>query len=213
MPKRIAVYVYEGISLFHVSVPSAIFSDAYQGNSPFSMTFCNEAPGAIRTSNGMEIAAAIDCCLNLLKEWEGAKAANHISRMMVSAPQRSGGQKQFLSRPVISTSSDDRLNAFVDKVLSDLSVPYTLEDAAKHCLMSKRTFTRHFHRHFSIGFVHWLKQARLNYSQELLEATPLSITHIAEKSGFNTEQNFRKQFKLTFSVSPMAWRKVFQEGR
>ena len=55
MPKRIAVYVYEGISLFHVSVPSAIFSDAYQGNSPFSMTFCNEAPGAIRTSNRMEI--------------------------------------------------------------------------------------------------------------------------------------------------------------
>ena len=312
---NIAVYIYEGISLFHISVPSAIFSDAFANEgSPFTVKFCADTPGAISTSCGISVnitctlkalavadilifpswdpqripneellniirgandsgkiivglclgayllayagildnkqatthwaygnklkqlfpkviyredplyiiqdniitsagtAAAIDCCLNILKNLKGVKVANRISRVMVSAPQRSGGQKQFISRPVLSTSSDQRINQLVTKILGDLSVSYSLSDAAEKCYMSKRSFSRHFQLNFSLSFLEWLKQSRLHYSQELLESTTLTITQVSENSGFRTEQNFRKQFKLMFNISPKDWRKLFNNN-
>ena len=51
--------------------------------------------GDILTSAGT--AAAIDCCLHLLRSDHGAEIANRIARRMVVAPQRDGGQAQYLS--------------------------------------------------------------------------------------------------------------------
>jgi transcriptional regulator GlxA family with amidase domain len=166
--------------------------------------------GNILTSAGS--AAAIDCCLNLLRETQGSKVANHIGRVMVSAPQRSGGQKQFIAKPVLSNGSDQRINSFIENALNNLTDDHTLNSAAKHCLMSTRSFSRHFKMNFSMSFVEWLIHARLTHSQELLETSTLSITQIAEQSGFKSEQTFRKQFKASYSSPPKEWRKLFNSS-
>jgi len=163
--------------------------------------------GNIITSAGT--AAAIDCCLYLLKELQGSKIANYVGRMMVAAPQRHGGQKQFIAKPVLVNSQDQRINELIDKILTTLTVNYTLHDAAAQCFMSTRSFSRRFKQYFSMSFIEWLTHARLTHSQHLLASTRLSISQIAEQSGFNTEQNFRKQFKLHYRVLPRDWRNSF----
>ncbi|MCP3935068.1 MAG: AraC family transcriptional regulator, partial [Actinomycetia bacterium] len=59
---------------------------------------------SIVTSAGS--AAAIDCCLHLVRRDHGAETAATIARSMVTAPHRSGAQSQFASAPPIPQGGD-----------------------------------------------------------------------------------------------------------
>lgn len=155
-------------------------------------------------------AAAIDCCLYIVKHFYGIKKANRIARMMVSSPERSGGQNQYIEQPSIERASDERLTQLIDYVQTNLTEDYSIEWAASYCAMSIRSFSRYFKANQGISFKLWLNNLRLNRSQELLESTPLSITRISEQAGFSSEQIFRKHFKQRFDTTPNAWRNLFR---
>ena len=57
--------------------------------------------GNIITSAGT--AAGLDACLHLLRQELGSELTNRIARRMVVAPQRDGGQAQFIASPIRST--------------------------------------------------------------------------------------------------------------
>ena len=164
--------------------------------------------GNVITSAGS--AAAIDCCLHIVKQYYGVKVANKIARVMVSSPERSGGQNQFIENPIIERPSDERIAKLIDLVLENMADNYTLEKVAKHCMMSTRNFSRHFKSANGISFNAWLINARLNYSLELLESTNLSISVISHKAGFSSEQVYRKHFIKKYDTSPKAWQKIFK---
>lgn len=53
---NVAIVAFEGISLFHLSVPIAIFKDAKPDEkSRFNVQVCAENLGSLTTSNGMTI--------------------------------------------------------------------------------------------------------------------------------------------------------------
>src|SRR6185503_14491772 len=54
--------------------------------------------GRILTSAGS--AAGIDLCLHVVRRDHGARVANEVARRLVVAPQRDGGQSQFVPLPV-----------------------------------------------------------------------------------------------------------------
>jgi transcriptional regulator GlxA family with amidase domain len=162
----------------------------------------------ILTSAGS--AASIDCCLHIVKQFYGAKIANKIARMMVSSPERSGGQRQYIEHPTLERPKDERIAKLLDHVVANINANYTLAYAADYCVMSIRSFSRNFKSSNGISFTAWLVNTRLNHSLELLESTDLPITHIAEQSGFHSEQVFRKHFKHHFDTSPLAWRNMFR---
>ncbi|WP_375236854.1 GlxA family transcriptional regulator, partial [Microbacterium schleiferi] len=54
--------------------------------------------GRIITSAGT--AAGLDASLHLMRQELGAEATNRIARRMVVAPQRDGGQAQFIDKPL-----------------------------------------------------------------------------------------------------------------
>ena len=312
---KIAIFAFKDISMFHLSVPIAIFQDAFAGSdSGFDVQVCSYSATEIKTSNGTALnvqhgiellvkadvlifpswntkelpskhlldivhaayrhkkvivglclgayvlahaglldnkeatthwasgddftkrfpqvkycadplyiqqdnlltsagsAAALDCCLFLLKNLSNSEVANHIARIMVSAPQRSGGQKQYISQPILTTASDMRINKLVEKVLSSPAETVTLVNAATYCAMSARSFSRHFKRHFSMSFSQWLLSVRLKMAQDMLLQSNLSITQIALDCGFSSEQNLRKHFHNSFSTSPAKWRELFATG-
>lgn len=157
-------------------------------------------------------AAAIDCCLFIVKHFYGIKIANKIARIMVSSPERAGGQHQYIENPTIEKPNDKRIAKLLESILRDIAKPVTLEQAANNCLMSVRSFSRHFKASNGISFTAWLVNTRLNYSLELLESTSLSITEVSTKSGFSSEQIFRKHFKSRFDSSPKVWRGMFNKG-
>ena len=155
-------------------------------------------------------AAAIDCCLYIVKHFYGVKIANKIARMMVSSPERSGGQNQYIEAPTLEKPSDDRIANLIEHVLTNIADHYTLESAADYCMMSVRSFSRNFTAANGISFTLWLINARLHYSLELLEASALPITQVAEQAGFSSEQIFRKHFKQRYDTTPKAWRALFR---
>ncbi len=155
-------------------------------------------------------AAAVDCCLHIVKHFYGSKLANSIARVMVSSPERSGGQSQYIEHPTLERSSDERIAKLTDLILENITEHYTLSYAAKYCMMSVRSFSRNFRSTNGISFNSWLIIARLHYSQELLESTNLTIYQVAEKAGFSSEQVFRKHFLQTYGTTPKAWQKMFK---
>lgn len=56
-PVRVAVLAFEGVSLFHLSVPSIVFgADRVPGGlPPYKVLYCAPEPGRVRTDQGMEI--------------------------------------------------------------------------------------------------------------------------------------------------------------
>jgi transcriptional regulator GlxA family with amidase domain len=312
--KEIAIVAFEGISLFHLSVPIAIFKDAIPAQQKlFNIKVCADKTGTLQTADGLNItvahnteiikqagivifpswqpdnppskqltelinqaadsnklivglclgayalayagllddkratshwkyaddfskkfpkvlfetnplfiaehniitsagsAAAIDCCLYLVKQYYGVKVANQIARMMVSSPQRSSGQNQYIEQPILERPSDERMAKLIDHILADITNDYRLKDAAAYCSMSIRSFSRHFKSCYGVSFMPWLINARLNVSLELLESTNLPIAQISEQSGFSSEQIFRKHFKLRFDSTPNSWRCSFKK--
>jgi len=164
--------------------------------------------GNIITSAGS--AAAIDCCLYIVKHFYGVKVANQIARVMVSSPERSGGQNQYIEQPTIEKASDERLANLIEHIKSNLTDDYPIEWVASYCAMSSRNFSRCFKANQGSSFKSWLNNMRLNRSQELLESTALSITKVSEQAGFCSEQIFRKHFKQRFDTTPKAWRNLFR---
>lgn len=155
-------------------------------------------------------AAAIDCCLYIVKKYYGVKIANKIARVMVSSPERSGGQNQYIETPLLERPRDERIAKLIDLILANITNNYTLESAADYCLMSVRNFSRQFKAANGITFTAWLVNTRLNYSLEILESTDLSITQVSSQAGFSSEQIFRKHFKQRYDTTPKAWRTMFR---
>lgn len=154
-------------------------------------------------------AAALDCCLDIVRQNQGYEAANRLARLMVVAPHRSGGQAQFIELPVPERISDKKLAELLDEIRSDLAAPYSIDLLAGRMAMSRSTFTRHFQALTGRSVGQWLLEQRLYYCQQLLEKTKLNIEQVAERAGFNSVVTLRHHFRQQFKVSPSDWRKTF----
>lgn len=162
--------------------------------------------GDVLTSAGN--AAGIDVLLHLIRTDLGPQIANQVARGCVVAPMRSGGQAQFIERPV-PQRLDGGLAPVRDWATTHLAEPITLEAAAKQAAMSVRTFTRRFREETAQTFGQWLTGARIEAARELLEATDLSVESIAGRCGFGTSAAFRAQFRAGTGLAPAAYRSTF----
>ena len=155
-------------------------------------------------------AAAIDCCLCIIRERYGSAVANRIARRMVVPPYREGGQSQFIEYPVPHSTADERINELLDYLRHAIGQTHDLDSLASRVSMSRRTLTRHFMHATGQSITQWLLQERLRLAQSHLEATSLSIEQIAAAVGFNSPITFRQHFKARFGVAPQEWRRHFQ---
>lgn len=164
--------------------------------------------GRLLTSAGT--AAAIDCCLHLLRQQLGAKIANGVARRLVVPPHRQGGQAQFIEQPVAPSASDARLSGLLDWVRAHLDQNHTLDSLAARALMTRRTFTRHFRQLTGTTVGAWLLAERLALAQRLLESSSHAVDAISTMAGFGSPVSLRHHFRANFGISPAAWRKMFK---
>ncbi|VVN82732.1 GlxA family transcriptional regulator [Pseudomonas fluorescens] len=317
-PVRVAVLAFEGVSLFHLSVPGIVFgvAPAPSGLPPYEVRYCAPTPGRVRCDQGMEIevpggldamedadlvivpawnhpenvapavlsnalrkahargaqvvglclgafvlgdaglldgrratthwacrdlfakrfplanflpdvlyvddanvitsagtVAAIDCCLNLVRQRHGADVANRVARLLVTPPHRQGGQAQYIEQPVPALPSENRLPGVLEWAREHLSEPLSLDVLADIARMSRRTFTRRFREATGTTFVKWLAAERIARAQQLLETTDLSIERVASEVGFGTALSLRQHFASQLHTSPSAYRRLFCEGQ
>ncbi|MGY0216217.1 GlxA family transcriptional regulator [Endozoicomonadaceae bacterium StTr2] len=158
-------------------------------------------------------AASLDCCLHIVRRYYGSEFANKLARRMVTAPFRSGGQRQYIPALVnVKLSAENSLGRIIEDVEENLTRHHSLDDVARRCAMSTRTFSRQFKSAYGCTFNKWLLNQRLLLSQRLLETTQSSVSRVAELAGFGSESVFCKHFRAAFHVSPTQWRTSFKHS-
>lgn len=317
-PIRVAVLAFEGVSLFHLSVPGMVFGvePAPSGLPPYEVRYCAPTPGRIRSDQGVEIevpdglelmakadivvvpawnhpehvapitltdalqqakargaqvvglclgafvlgdaglldgrratthwacrelfaqrfpkadfhpdvlyvddgdvitsagtVAAIDCCLNLVRQRHGADVANRVARLLVTPPHRQGGQAQYIEQPVPILPSESRLPGVLQWAREHLSEPLSLDVLADIARMSRRTFTRRFREATGMTVVKWLAFERIARAQQLLETTDMPIERVAAEVGFGTALSLRQYFSNQVHTSPSSYRRAFRDAR
>ncbi|MDF1504552.1 helix-turn-helix domain-containing protein [Roseisolibacter sp. H3M3-2] len=165
--------------------------------------------GRVLTSAG--IASGIDLCLHVVRRDHGAAVANAVARRLVVAPHRSGGQAQFVPRPVAAPRGG-RLEGTRAWLLARLGEPVTVARMAAHADMPLRTFARRFREETGAPPLHWLLRQRLLAAQQLLEETDLSAGRVAERCGIGSAVSLRAHFRRELGTSPLAYRRAFRAG-
>ncbi len=157
-------------------------------------------------------AAAIDCCLHLVRRDHGADVANRLARRLVIAPHRSGDQSQYVERPVPPSAAPDAIGTTLTWARQHLGHPIAVDDLAARAHLSRRGFTRHFRASTGTSPHQWLLNERLALAQSLLETTDLSIELVAEQSGVGSAATLRQHFRRKFSTTPQIYRRAFSRG-
>lgn len=162
--------------------------------------------GDVLTSAG--VAAALDCCLHLLRTDRGAAAATEVARSLVLAPHRDGSQAQFVPTPVVH-AGDDAVGVAMTWALEHLGDELHLDAWASQASMSRRTFTRRFHDRTGSSPGAWLLEQRLHRATELLERTDDTVESVARQVGYGSAASLREHFGRRFGTSPSQHRRAF----
>jgi AraC family transcriptional activator FtrA len=156
-------------------------------------------------------AAGIDLLLHLVRMDFGPDAANSVARRLVVAAHRSGGQAQFIERPVMARP-DSPLGGLLDQLRRDPARQWTIRQMARAVIMSERTLARRFREETGCSPLAWLTMERIASARDLLETTNLPMDHIAEKAGMGTAANLRLHFTASLGIPPNLYRKQFRQG-
>lgn len=166
--------------------------------------------GDVITSAGA--AAALDCCLHIVRSDHGSVAASALARSLVLAPHRTGSQAQYIPAPVVAVSADDPIGRAMLWARERLDSPIDVDawSAATH--MSRRTFTRRFRDRTAASPQQWLLDQRVEFARTLLESGDDSVDRVAELAGFGSAVSLRLHFRQRLGVSPAAHRAAFRTG-
>ena len=167
-----------------------------------------EDDGDVITSGGS--AAGIDACLHVVRRLWGASAATAIARRMIVAPQRSGGQAQYIDHPMLEMPDGDQLAQAMTYALEHLGEALEVDTLAAHAHLSRRTFDRQFRSVVGISPLQWLLHQRILHAQRMLEQTDLPVDAIARRVGFTAGVSLRPSFRRIVGVSPQDYRNTFK---
>jgi LacI family transcriptional regulator len=82
-----------------------------------------------------------------------------------------------------------------------------VEDVVRHLAISRRTLEKHFRERLGHTPYHEIQQIRLARAKQLLVDTELSVTRIAELTGFSEHARLTTFFRKQTGLSPSGFRK------
>ena len=159
--------------------------------------------GTVITSAGT--AAGIDAALYLVRTELGSAVATTIARRMVVPPHRDGGQRQFIDRPVPTTTAES-LGPVLTWMVEHLDEAFTVDDLARRSAMSSRTFARRFVAETGTTPHQWVTDQRVLRARQLLEETDLPVEAVARDAGFGSAALLRHHFTRCTGITPTAFR-------
>lgn len=85
-------------------------------------------------------------------------------------------------------------------------------DVVARILLTNRSYvTRLMRQEYGLSFIEYVNIARIQYSQNLLYTTHMTLDEIAERSGFQSTSNYCRAFKRYIGIAPLQWRKTLPE--
>jgi AraC family transcriptional activator FtrA len=162
--------------------------------------------GRIFTSAGS--AAGIDLLLDIVRQDFGPAAANSVARRIVMPAHRTGGQAQFLERP-IRLREGTEIAPLLDQIRARIAESWTIARMAAAARMSRRTFLRRFGEATGSAPGEWLVDARIEAAKDLLCETSRPIEEIATGVGLSSAHALRHHFRRRLGISPQKYRSEF----
>ncbi|WP_326721885.1 helix-turn-helix domain-containing protein [Streptomyces sp. NBC_00243] len=162
--------------------------------------------GDVLTAAGS--AAALDLGLHLIRRDHGAEIANAVSRRLVFAAHRDGGQRQFVERPVPDVP-DESLAPLLAWTQERIGEPLTVADLAARAAVSPATLHRRFRAQLGTTPLAWLTGERVALACRLIERGEERLDVVAERSGLGTAANLRERVRRATGLSPSAYRRRF----
>ncbi len=167
--------------------------------------------GDVLTSAGT--AAGIDACLHIVRSRLGTAAANSVARSLVVAPHRSGGQAQYIERPVPQRNGTSPIAEALDWAIEHLDERLGVDDFARAAHMSRRSFIRAFKESTGTTPATWVRERRVEEARRLLETTDLPVDAIAARCGFASPITMRQNFADEYATTPTEYRRRFRAPR
>ncbi|MFB4277021.1 helix-turn-helix domain-containing protein [Nonomuraea sp. MTCD27] len=162
--------------------------------------------GDVLTAAGS--AAALDLGLHLIRRDHGAEVANAVSRRLVFAAHRDGGQRQFIERPVPPVP-DTSLAPVLAWAQQHLDRSLTVADLAARAAVSQATLHRRFQTELGTTPLAWLTAERVALACRLIERGELRLDAVARAAGLGTASNLRTQMRRRTGLNPTAYRRRF----
>ena len=162
--------------------------------------------GSVVTSAGS--AAAVDCCVHLVRRDHGEEAAANLARSLVTAPHRSGTQSQFAAVPELP-ATDDPLSDALAVAAAGIRDVGSVDDLARLAGVGRRSVERHLRTRLGTTPAVWIAEQRVSAACRLLETTTLSVEHVAADAGYGSTPSLRRAMRLYRDTTPTAYRAAF----
>ncbi|GAA1454376.1 GlxA family transcriptional regulator [Nocardiopsis tropica] len=162
--------------------------------------------GDVLTAAGS--AAALDLGLHLIRRDHGAETANTVSRRLVFAAHREGGQRQFVRRPLPETA-DTSLAPVLAWAREHLGEPLAVADLASRASVSPATLHRRFRAELGTTPLAWLRAERVLLACRLIETGGMGFEAVARASGLGSTANLRASVRAHTGVGPARYRERF----
>ncbi|MHA4845036.1 AraC family transcriptional regulator [Flavitalea antarctica] len=111
---------------------------------------------------------------------------------------------------VLNTKSKERLDKIFQYTITNFQQPLSLQQIAQIANMSITAFCSYFKKSTKKSYIEFLNEVRVGYACKLLQDTDKPIRDICYECGYNTPENFNKQFLSIKKVTPRAFRNQFR---
>jgi DNA-binding response OmpR family regulator len=110
--------------------------------------------------------------------------------------------------PFTPETGDPLVRAAVKHLSENLRNPPTLPRLASLLGTNEKRLSKAFREALGQTVFEYMREQRLQLSRKLLAETAMSITAVADETGFSTAANFATAFRERFGLTPWAWRSL-----
>ena len=127
---------------------------------------------------------------------------NHLAYLLFVQVLRQQIEQGKVDSGLLAALFDSKISRALSAIHNHPGRRWTLESLASEAAMGRSSFAQHFNALTGLPPMQYLTAWRMQEAKTLLTNTRLSLGHIAEHCGYESEAAFRKAFKKTTGTPP-----------
>lgn len=144
------------------------------------------------------------------KEENYEAICQNLLEVVIISLMRSSGHPFSVVATQRANKICSRIKRYID---SNYTEDISLDFLADKAHISKYYLSHTFTKYYGMSPINYLNEVRLRTSKELLETTDLSISQIAESSGFSSQSYFSQSFRRSCGLTPSDYRVQAKRGQ
>jgi len=141
----------------------------------------------------------------LLTEPGKQTVLDRLLDVLVVLGLRAGLTRSETAPPWFRAASDPRLSPALEAMHASAAKPWTVDDLARLCNMSRATFARVFHQALGQAPMQYLADWRMTLARDVLLSQTATLDEIAAQTGYSSVYAFATAFRRHHGEPPRRW--------